>query len=210
MATFFTFILFIGLIAGIVGLFTKIPSLKITKRSDGAYIAGLSYFFLLFFVSNDARVALISLAIIPTIIVLPVLLVWLASATRVEVLAGDFKAGLTSIYTVPFRGRKYITLKSPNGGGSKMLKRWKTEKISLSELGAVDEVTKDNEKKFVGSLKAGLVGGAIFGGAGLLAGALSGGSKTKVAFSATFNDGRKFLGVVDGKHFLVLKAAAFK
>lgn len=207
MATFFTFILSIGLIAGIVGLFTKIPSLKITKRSDGAYIAGLSYFFLLFFVPNDARVVLISLAIIPTIIALPILLVWLASATRVEILAGDFKAGLTSIYTVPFRGRKYITLKSPNAG---KLKRWKTEKISLSELGAVDEVTKDNEKKFVGSLKAGLVGGAIFGGAGLLAGALSGGSKTKVAFSATFNDGRKFLGVVDGKHFLVLKAAAFK
>jgi hypothetical protein len=106
-------------------------------------------------------------------------------------------------------GKKYITLKSLNGG-NRILKRWKTEKISLSELSMVDEVTKNNEKKFAGSLGAGLVGGAIFGGAGFLAGALSGGSKTKVAFIATFKDGRKFMGTVDGKNYLLLKAAAFK
>ena len=133
---------------------------------------------------------------------------WLGSAIKVEILAGDFKTGFVSIYSIPFKGKR-ITLKSPDGKG-KVLQRWKVEQIYLSELDSVDEVTKENEKKFAGALGAGLVGGAIFGGAGLLAGALAGGRKSKVAFAAKFKDGRKFLATVDGKNFLMLKAAAFK
>lgn len=156
----------------------------------------------------DSQAAVVSTIVVVLFFALIAWIGWLGSAIKTEILAGDFKTGIAPIYHIPFKG-KYITLKSSDGG-TKMLKKWKVEKISLSELDAVDEVTKENEKKFGGSLGASLVGGAIFGGAGLLAGALSGGSKTKIAFAATFKDGRRFLGTVDGKEFLVLKAAAFK
>ncbi|MGI2002125.1 hypothetical protein [Shewanella frigidimarina] len=54
------------------------------------------------------------------------------------------------------------------------------------------------------------MGALALGPAGLLAGLLLGGGKSKdVTFVAKFKDGRKFLGTTDNKTFTKLQAAVF-
>lgn len=54
------------------------------------------------------------------------------------------------------------------------------------------------------------MGALALGPAGLLAGLLLGGEKSKdVTFVAKFKDGRKFLGTTDNKTFTKLQAAVF-
>lgn len=83
------------------------------------------------------------------------------------------------------------------------------EGISASELATIDLATEDSVKRIGGTVGWGVVGGALLGPVGLLAGLLAGGRGKDVTFVAVFKDGRKFLGTTDSKAFTRMKAATF-
>ena len=83
------------------------------------------------------------------------------------------------------------------------------ETIHGSELETVAIATEETVKTVAGTVGWGLVGGALLGPVGLLAGLLGGGRKKKVTFVARFKDGRKLLGTTDNKTFIKLQAAVF-
>ena len=69
-------------------------------------------------------------------------------------------------------------------------------------------MTEENKKKFLSSAGWGLVGAALFGPVGLLAGALAGGNRKEIAFAVYLKDGRKFLAVADPKTYQQIVAAS--
>jgi hypothetical protein len=69
--------------------------------------------------------------------------------------------------------------------------------------------TQENVKKLEGTLGWGLVGGALLGPAGLPAGMLVGGQKTKITFMVRFRNGQKLLAQGDADVFSAIQAAAF-
>ena len=83
------------------------------------------------------------------------------------------------------------------------------ETILVSQLESVDVASEENVKKLGGTVGWGVVGGALLGPVGLLAGLLLGGKKKQVTFVAKFKDGRKLLATTDSKTFTKLQAAAF-
>lgn len=83
------------------------------------------------------------------------------------------------------------------------------EHISLDNLSEVESATEESVKRLGGTIGWGLVGGALLGPVGLLAGLLAGGRAKDVTFVARFKDGRKVLATTDSKSFTKLKAAVF-
>ena len=75
------------------------------------------------------------------------------------------------------------------------------EKIGIKDnISFYEEVTQENEKKF--SIGWGIVGLAIFGPLGALAGAILGGSKTKHIVAAQLNNGLRFVVQLDREEFV--------
>lgn len=84
------------------------------------------------------------------------------------------------------------------------------ETIGPLDVKTLDIASEDSVKKVGGSIGWGVVGGALAGPVGLLAGVILGGNKKDVTFVAELYDGRKFMGTVDSKTFTKLQAAAMK
>ena len=82
-------------------------------------------------------------------------------------------------------------------------------RLAKAEIAQVDIATEENVKKLGGTLGWGLVGGALLGPVGLLAGLLMGGRAKNVVFVVRFKDGRKLLASADSKTFTAIQAAAF-
>ena len=80
--------------------------------------------------------------------------------------------------------------------------------ISESKIEALDE---ESAKKFLGSAGLGLVGGALLGPVGLIAGVLAGGNKKSVVFGIEDQNNRKVVVETTGKKDIkVLKEQAMK
>ncbi|EGQ8129878.1 MULTISPECIES: hypothetical protein [Vibrio] len=79
-----------------------------------------------------------------------------------------------------------------------------------SRIKSIDAASEESVKKIGGTLGWSVVGGAIAGPVGLLAGALLGGKGKDVTFVAELDDGRKFMGTVDNKSFTKLKAESMR
>lgn len=118
--------------------------------------------------------------------------------SKIKIHAGDFGAGsanmMFSMITFPWK---------PGDGFTA------GEKILLSELAEVEQANDEAVKRIGGTVGWGVVGAAVLGPVGLLAGLLAGGRGTDVTFVAKFKDNRKFLGTTDSKTFTKLKAAVF-
>lgn len=84
------------------------------------------------------------------------------------------------------------------------------EAVHASKFVTLEAASEDSVKKVGGAIGWGVVGGAIAGPLGLIAGALLGGNKKDVTFVAEIDDGRKFMGTIDSKSFIKLQAAAMK
>ncbi|MFH0965203.1 MAG: hypothetical protein V2A58_14480 [Planctomycetota bacterium] len=117
---------------------------------------------------------------------------------KVKVLAGDFLPGDGQLVL-----GDVLVLRTKNH-------MWLGENIPISQLEKVEEMREETVKGMGGSLAKGVLGGALFGLAGVAAGALSGGQKTIVTFAATFKDGRRLLATTDSQTFSKLQAATFK
>lgn len=83
------------------------------------------------------------------------------------------------------------------------------ETILSSELESIDTASEENVKKIGGTVGWGVVGGALLGPVGLLAGLLVGGKKKEVTFVAKFKDGRKLLATTDNKTYTKIQASTF-
>jgi hypothetical protein len=112
--------------------------------------------------------------------------------------AGDFGDGegtfssLTNSFTLPVKGKTF---------GS--------QRLPASSLSSLEIATEENVKKLAGTVGWGLVGGAILGPVGLLAGLLAGGRGKKIVFAVRFTDGQKMLASADSQVFTAIKSAAF-
>ena len=122
--------------------------------------------------------------------------------TAFTVLAGDFTAGRL--------GRKRLVLKRKLTLGSflRTLSAW--EKVPIREIESLQVATEESTKRFGTAAAAGLVGGVLLGGAGLVAGAMAGGNKKTVTFELRLVDGRGLLGKCDARSFERLRAVAFR
>lgn len=119
----------------------------------------------------------------------------------IKVHAGDFKKSLNDSQLGSFNGgnfRLYTEKHSFLG-----------EKISGKELEVVEIANEESVKKVGGAIGFGILGGALLGPVGLLAGLLAGGQKKEVTFIAKFKDGRKLLATTDSKTFIEIQAAIF-
>lgn len=87
---------------------------------------------------------------------------------------------------------------------------WKGESVNLTqELERADVLDEEKVKKMAGTAGWGLAGAALLGPLGAIGGVLLGGNKKEVAFAAYLKDGRKFMGVTDGKTWKKIMAITF-
>ncbi|NLH79459.1 MAG: hypothetical protein GX458_01250 [Phyllobacteriaceae bacterium] len=84
------------------------------------------------------------------------------------------------------------------------------ETIPLKELASVEVASEQSVKKLAGAAGWATVGAIALGPIGLLAGALVGGNKKEVTFTAEFKDGRRMLATTDNKTFLLIQGAVFQ
>jgi hypothetical protein len=116
-----------------------------------------------------------------------------------QVHAGDFGDGeghlgsLSGTFFLPVQG-----------------KRFGSQSIRAAQVNAVEIATEERVKKLGGTVAWGLLGGALLGPAGMLAGLLAGGRGKRVVFTMQFSDGRKLLGSADGPAFTAIQAATFQ
>lgn len=117
--------------------------------------------------------------------------------SKIKIHAGDFPRGKASFafssITFPW--------KAGDGFGG--------ESVSLSELAEVDQASEASVKRIGGTVGWGVVGAAVLGPLGMLAGLVAGGKGQDITFVAKLKDSRKFLATADSKTFNKLKAAVF-
>ena len=116
---------------------------------------------------------------------------------RLKVHAGDFDTHGQSVYIAG-----QFVMSKPG--------RFWGEKIPASALRTVEVASEETVTKLGGAAGWGLVGGALLGPAGLLAGLLHGGRKNEVTFVAEFQDGRRLLATTSAKAFREIRAAVFE
>jgi hypothetical protein len=117
----------------------------------------------------------------------------------IKVHAGDFSGGmLTKTY---FTMRPILKMRVAGANS------W--EQMSLSEIAEIEVASEESVKRLGGTIGWGIVGNALLGPVGLLAGLIEGGKGKDVTFICTFNDGRKFLGTTSSSVYTQFRAARF-
>lgn len=111
-----------------------------------------------------------------------------------KVLAGDFQNGVILdefdklVISVPLKEKMVINAKT---------------------VKAYEVVTEESRKSASSSLVRGLVGGALLGGVGMVAGAVSGKNNDTYEVAVEFVDGKKTLLQLDGKAYHTLTKSCF-
>jgi len=123
--------------------------------------------------------------------------------TKLVVHAGDFPQGNASISFI----LGICSISFPWQPGDGVL----GQSLSLTALtiAELEVASEEAVKRLGGAIGWGVIGGALFGPVGLLAGLLGGGKRKDVTFVLRLKDGRKLLGSTDSKMFTKLKALAF-
>lgn len=86
---------------------------------------------------------------------------------------------------------------------------WRTAKLGFEDIANVTALSQENAGSILGAAGWGLLGDALLGPVGLLAGVVAGAQSTKVTFVCTFKDGRKFLGQTDSDTYNKMFAATW-
>ena len=84
--------------------------------------------------------------------------------------------------------------------------KWLREKIPLSQIASVQEIGEEQAKSLLGTAGWAAAGAFVAGPIGAMLGLLMGGNRTRVCAVVTLRDGRNFMGVLDQRAFLSLKA----
>lgn len=117
-----------------------------------------------------------------------------------KVIAGDY-SGLLVLKTVLKGGLDAVILKE--GIFSKPII------LDKSNVEAYELITEEHTKSAVSGVVRGAVGGALLGGVGLLAGALSANNKGAYSIAVKFKDGKNSLIEVDEKIYKTLIKVLF-
>lgn len=120
-----------------------------------------------------------------------------ASMATIQIHAGDFGKGKATLMM------GVITFAWQAGDG------WVGSSLLLKDIESVDIATEESVKRIGGAVGWGVVGGALLGPVGLLAGLLAGGRSKDITFVAKTKEGKKFLGTTDSASFKKIAAAAF-
>ena len=116
------------------------------------------------------------------------------------ILEGDYK-GQVFVTKATFKGEK-LMLSMP-GFLSKPVE------VNKDLIEAYEVLTEEHRKSAASGVGRGLVGGALLGPVGLLAGAMSAKNKGKYNVVLQFRDGRKSLAELDEKHYKLLMRVMF-
>lgn len=116
-----------------------------------------------------------------------------------EVHAGDFKKGNDHQYLDSKNG---ILIMKKEG-------KFFREEIPASEIEELEVASEENVKRIGGSIGWGVVGGALLGPVGLLAGLIGGGRSKDVTFVCKLKDGRKFMATAPAKVYTQITASIF-
>lgn len=117
---------------------------------------------------------------------------WDQQLHSIKFLAGDFGAGKGCILT----GGK---IRIPNGSMD----------FPIRTISSIDIATEENVRRVGGTVGWGITGAALFGPAGLIAGAIIGGQAKEVTFVAQLNDGKRFLARTSSKAYETILASTF-
>lgn len=117
-----------------------------------------------------------------------------ARAMIIELHGGDFKKA-------QFIGNKRLRLRSG-------IFFFKHETVTCAHVASVENVAQETSKSFGGAVGKGIVGGLLLGPLGAVAGVLSGGNKSRVAFRCVLKDGRQFVGTTTQDGFAILLGMA--
>lgn len=117
----------------------------------------------------------------------------------IKIAAGDFKEGKDSEWRGGFDN--YFLMKNEE--------QFSREKISVTEIEEIEVASEESVKRLGGTIGWGIAGAALFGGAGLVAGLISGGQGKDITVVCKFKDGRKFLGSMSSKAFAEIQARLF-
>ncbi|WP_145531230.1 hypothetical protein [Yersinia kristensenii] len=82
--------------------------------------------------------------------------------------------------------------------------------ILTTDVITVEVASEDSVKKVGGAMGWGVVGGALMGPVGLIAGVLLGGNKKDVTFIVELSGERKFMATTDSKTFISFQARSLK
>jgi hypothetical protein len=83
------------------------------------------------------------------------------------------------------------------------------EEIPVTQIAEIDVASEESVKRLEGTVGWGIVGGALLGPIGLLAGLIAGGKGKDVTFVCKFKDGRKFMGTAPSSVYTQIRAALF-
>lgn len=110
----------------------------------------------------------------------------------IKILAGDFKIGRGSTYAL---GKLYLR---KNGSLFR-------EEVPVADIASLEIADSNVGSAEQNALAGGVVGGAMFGGAGMVAGSVIGSNSKEVAAVCVLKDGRKWLGMMATTDYNKLK-----
>lgn len=113
------------------------------------------------------------------------------------IVAGDFKGSIAYM-----NKRKGLYIYPPFGLGRKTY-------INKETVESYEVIDSENNKSMSSGVARGIVGGALFGGVGAIAGAASGKKKGTFMVSIVFRDGKKCLCELDGNMYKNLIAVMY-
>ncbi len=121
----------------------------------------------------------------------------------IKIHAGDFRECKANVSI----NKSFLMLHYPWAAGDPML--GKSETLSTDDIDEIAPGSEENVKRLGGTVGWGVVGAAVLGPVGLLAGLLAGGRGKDVTFVLKMKDGRKMLATTDAKTFTKLQAIKF-
>lgn len=120
-----------------------------------------------------------------------------------KILAGEYSDKVISLYHVPKRGTMHCI---PLGKGLRM---WKEYIILADEITRYEIVDEETRKSAASGVARGLVGGALLGPVGMMAGGISAKSKGTYQLAVEFKDGKRSLLEVDDKLYKEIVKSCF-
>ena len=97
----------------------------------------------------------------------------------------------------------------PGSGGLVLKRGFKKVKLNKETVESYEVMTEDHQKSAASGIARGLIGGAVFGGIGAVAGILSAKEKGAFQVAVQFKDGTKSLLQMDGTQHKLLMQTLF-
>lgn len=123
--------------------------------------------------------------------------------SNINIHAGDFRVGKAKLSV----GSVLISIQYPYSMGDGFSVAM--EHLAFSDIKEIAQASEENVKRLGGTVGWGVVGAALLGPVGLVAGLLAGGKGKDITFILKMNDGKKLLATTDSKSYTKIQAGMF-